>query len=88
MTKASLHEEFSVESSRHGCLPNGAYTEQTWFESERQSVMSSTWQYAGRASAIPNPGDMLPATVAATPIFLIRQKSGEINGFYLSLIHI
>ena len=82
MTKASLHEEFSVESSRHGCLPNGAYTEQTWFESERQSVMSSTWQYAGRASAIPNPGDMLPATVAATPIFLIRQKSGEINGFY------
>ena len=44
--------------------------------------MASTWQFAGRASAVPNAGDMLPAMVGATPIFLVRQKSGEIAGFY------
>ena len=66
----------------YGCLPNEAYTDPAYFEQERRTVLSSTWQFAGRASAVPDPGDMLPTSVAATPVFLVRQRSGEIAAFY------
>jgi hypothetical protein len=49
----------------YGCLSNEAYTDPAYFEQERRTVLSSTWQFAGRASAVPEPGDMLPTSVTA-----------------------
>ena len=69
-------------SEGHGRLPNAAYTDPKHFERECRSVLSATWQFAGRAGAIPNPGDITTATVAGSPIFLVRQASGEIGAFH------
>ena len=82
MSSSASHCDSSGLPGSFGRLPNSAYTSPDYFERECRSVLSATWQFAGRASAIPKAGDRALSSVAGAPIFLVRQKTGDIAAFY------
>ena len=62
-------------------LASEAYTDPAYLERERRSVLRSTWQFAGRVSQLPNPGDAMPSTIAGSPVLLLRATDGAIRAF-------
>ncbi len=63
-------------------LPNAAYTNAEFLELENARLFARTWMLAGFTHEIPNPGDVLPTSVAGQPIILVRGRGGEINAFH------
>ena len=49
-------------------LPNEAFTSQSFYELERETVFSRGWTFAGRASTVPGVGDIEPIWVAGQPL--------------------
>lgn len=45
-------------------LPNEAFTSQSFFELERETVFAGGWSFAGRSSDVLDSGDMVPVTAA------------------------
>jgi len=63
-------------------LPNAAFTAQSFFELERDSVFSRGWSFAGRASTVPALGDIQPVWVAGQPLLMVRDTAGEVRVFH------
>lgn len=64
-------------------LPNECFTSEAFFALERDEVLAKSWTFAGRKSAIPNPGDVLPVEVAGRPVLLVREaENSEVRAFY------
>ena len=63
-------------------LPNEAFTSQSFYELERESVFARGWSFAGRASTVPEPGDIEPIWVADQPLLMVRDPAGEVRLFH------
>ena len=63
-------------------LPGWAYTDQAIFEREREAIFHHAWHYAGALADLKEPGDFLTASVIDQDVFVIRDKDGELKGFY------
>lgn len=63
-------------------LPGDAYTSQSFYELEQETIFKRTWVCAGLATDIPNPGDLFPITIAGNPIVLARGFDNEIRAFH------
>lgn len=63
-------------------LPGSAYADPAAFERERETIFRQSWFGACYASDIPNPGDMLPVTVAGWELLLVRSRDNEIRCFH------
>ena len=57
------------------------YTHPELFELERERFFARTWQFAGHASQMPQPGDYITLEIAGRPLLLVRQADGRILGF-------
>ena len=62
-------------------IPALWYTDARIAELERKSVFSRTWQVAGRASQVAEPGDYLTADVAGEPVVVVRGEDGKLRAF-------
>ena len=62
-------------------LPNNAYTDADYLLREARSVFRATWQFAGRASQLSQPGDAVPTTIGRTPVLLVRDTDNRIRAF-------
>lgn len=49
---------------------------------EIQSIWNRTWQFVGRESDLPQPGDYLTCTVGNQPLFVIRTDTGELKAMH------
>ena len=58
------------------------YTDPAIFEKERNGLLACTWQYAGHASQIENPGDYFSFEIAGQNMFCVRGRDGELRTFY------
>lgn len=58
------------------------YRTQGYYELEQQRVWAGGWVCVGYTSQIANPGDIFPATVAGQPLFVTRDKGGQVRAFY------
>ena len=58
------------------------YTDPDIFAIEKQHLLASTWQFAGHASQLTNPGDYFTFSVAGENLFCVRDKGGELRAFY------
>ncbi len=80
------HEDMIAETAAYFAeterLPNLAYTSDAFLELERLTVFARDWMFAGRASQIPETGDILPVTVAGHDLILIRQRDGSVGVFH------
>lgn len=63
-------------------LPPGRYTSQEFFDLERKHLWSRVWLYAAHQSEMPEPGSYVLLDIPGAPIFLIRDRDGEIRAFY------
>ena len=65
----------------HG-LPAGAYTDERFWEIERDTVLAENWVCVGFAHELAEPGDAMPVSVAEKPVLLVRNASRQIGAFH------
>jgi len=63
-------------------LPSSAYTSESYFHSECNSLFLNNWVFVGFAHELRESGDAIPITVAGQPIVLIRNAQREIAAFH------
>lgn len=63
-------------------LPSWAYTSQDVWDLECATVLSDNWICAGFSHEMPQPGDVVPVTIAGKPIVLVRQQGGGVSAFH------
>lgn len=63
-------------------LPAYAYTSEDFAREEQRELFAKTWMCAGYAHELPEPGDVLPRTVAGVPLLFIRSRDGAIKCFH------
>ena len=63
-------------------LPARYYTEPDVFRQEMESFFVRSWVCAGRADAIPNPGDYFVREIAGENIIILRDADGAVRAFY------
>jgi phenylpropionate dioxygenase-like ring-hydroxylating dioxygenase large terminal subunit len=49
---------------------------------ERRAVFGATWQFAGRAALVAEPGSFFTTEIASEPILVIRDGEGVLHAFY------
>lgn len=63
-------------------LPAGAYTEEKFWKTECDTVLSQSWVFVGFVHELVKSGDVTPVMVAGKPLFLVKSKTGEIAVFH------
>lgn len=63
-------------------LPAEWYHDPAIFERERSLVFARNWALVGRCDQVPQPGDYLRADLAGRPIFVIRDRNGDLKAFH------
>ena len=63
-------------------LPNHYYWSEDVLYREQSHLFGRTWCFAGRAGAVPAPGDARPVEVAGQPLFLVRDESERVRVFH------
>lgn len=58
------------------------YTDPAIYETEKNRVFSTTWQYAGHIEKLRKTGDYFVCDVAGQSLIIIRNKAGEIAAFH------
>lgn len=58
------------------------YTDPEIFRLEQAGLLARTWQFAGHSSLVNKPGDYFTFTIAGENLFCIRNREGELHGFY------
>ncbi|NOX69769.1 MAG: Rieske 2Fe-2S domain-containing protein [Gammaproteobacteria bacterium] len=60
-------------------LPPECYTDQDFYEFEKDAVFSREWLCTGRESWVSEPGDYYTTSIAGEPIIVVRTLKGELK---------
>jgi choline monooxygenase len=64
-------------------LPAAWYgADPTIWDRERRAIFRREWLMIGRAAEVAGPGSYLTETIAGWPVFVIRDRDGELRGFH------
>lgn len=63
-------------------LPLKAYTSQEWFDREKESIFSNTWQFAGFIESLSNYGDTLCINSGKHHLIVVKDEHENINAFH------
>src|SRR5262245_52238484 len=63
-------------------LPRDAYIAEAHYQRECERIFHREWFCAGRAEALPNPGDYLLCDVAGESVIVVRARDGELRAHY------
>ncbi len=58
------------------------YTDPELFRREQSGLLARTWQFAGHASLLANPGDYFTFEIAGQGLFCVRGHDGTVRAFY------
>ncbi|MDE2913267.1 MAG: aromatic ring-hydroxylating dioxygenase subunit alpha [Paracoccaceae bacterium] len=73
---------FTTNSAESFTLPSRFYHDAEIFDRERAAIFYRNWWYAGHASRLREPGCFLTTRVHDQGVFVIRDRDGQLNGFY------
>jgi carnitine monooxygenase subunit len=62
-------------------LPFAWYSDEETLRRERSRIFARTWQYAGRAGQVAEPGSFLATDAGGIPIVVTRDATGELRAF-------
>lgn len=68
-------------------MPPGVYRSPEFLERELTAIFAREWICVGRASALPQPGDYLTYELAGQPIFVIRDRDGDLRAMSNVCLH-
>lgn len=77
---AELRANVSVPFERARAMPKSVYTSPDFAAMEERHIFAREWLCAGRAEALPNPGDYLTMEIAGEPIIILRDREGQLRG--------
>ena len=63
-------------------IPARCYLDEETYGREKEAIFYRNWWCAGHQSQLPDPGCYLTVDVCGQNIIVIRDKSGELNGYY------
>lgn len=76
---AELHASVALPFERARAMPKSVYTSPEFVKQEEERIFAREWLCAGRAEALPNPGDYLTMTIAGEPVIVLRDRDGQIR---------
>lgn len=68
-------------------LPGGRYTDQRFFDLEKEHIWRKSWLFAAHLDEIPNPGCFLLWENAGQPVVIIHGDDGEVYAYYNTCSH-
>ena len=74
-----LRANVSVPFAQAHAMPKSVYTSPEFLAQEMQHIFAQDWLCAGRADALPNPGDYLTMQIAGEPVIVLRDRDGAIR---------
>ena len=77
---AELRANVAQPFERSHAMPKSVYTSPDFLALEEKHIFSKEWLCAGRAEALPEPGDYLTMEIAGEPIIILRDRSGALRG--------
>lgn len=63
-------------------LPVEAYTSQEWFDKEQELIFGNTWQYAGFAEDLQDPGDYITVQCGHQNILVVKGRDQRLRAFH------
>jgi phenylpropionate dioxygenase-like ring-hydroxylating dioxygenase large terminal subunit len=77
---AELRANVAQPFSKARAMPKAVYTSVDFAKAEVEHIFSKDWLCAGRADALPNPGDYLTMQIAGEPVIILRDGKGTLRG--------
>ena len=77
---AELKANVSVPFNQARAMPKSVYTSPEFCAAELEHIFAQDWLCAGRADALPEPGDYLTMEIAGEPIIILRDRDGGLRG--------
>ncbi|MBK8440253.1 MAG: Rieske 2Fe-2S domain-containing protein [Rhodobacter sp.] len=65
---------------RAQAMPKSVYVSPDFAELEQRHIFGKEWLCAGRAEALPNPGDYMTMQISGEPIIILRDREGQLRG--------
>ena len=63
-------------------IPAGRYTDQRFFDLEKEHIWKKSWLFAAHVDEVPEPGSYMVWENIGEPILIVHSNSGEVNAFY------
>ena len=76
---AELRATVAVPFEQAHAMPKSVYTSPEFLALEQQHIFGAEWLCAGRAEALPDPGDYLTMQIAGEPVIVLRDRDGRIR---------
>jgi len=71
--------QFEPNLARASTLPSRWYFDAAVLDAEQRNIFARTWQLAGRAEQVAEPGGYFTAQVANEPLLIVRGSDGELR---------
>jgi phenylpropionate dioxygenase-like ring-hydroxylating dioxygenase large terminal subunit len=68
-------------------LPLGRYTDEAFYELERELLFKKSWLYAAHDTEIESNGSYKLCDIAGAPVLLVRGDDGQVRAFYNACRH-
>ncbi len=85
VTLREIPEPHGIRRAR--TLAAKCFSDDAFFEIERERVFRNGWVCAGVTDELPNPGSWVARTVGGTPVLLVRDKNGDLRAFLNACRH-
>lgn len=63
-------------------LPGAVYHDPSFFALEKKNLWRNSWVAVAELADVSQPGDVLPVTVAGSPLLLAMDNKGELRAFH------
>lgn len=74
-----LRANVAVPFEQAHAMPKSVYTSAEFAGLEQRHIFAREWLCAGRAEALPNPGDYLTMQIAGEPVIVLRDRDGGLR---------
>ena len=74
-----MNWQFEPNLTRASTLPSSWYSDPAVLEREQRAIFARTWQLAGRAEQVAEPGGYFTTQVANEPLLVVRGNDGELR---------
>lgn len=64
---------------RAHAMPKSVYTDPGFAALEQDRIFAREWLCAGRAEALPNPGDFMTMQIGGEPVIVLRDRDGQLR---------
>ena len=79
---AQIRQGYDADPAASLSLRAEAYTQQRWFDIDRNAIISKSWQWICHVEKLRAPGSYLATRVADNPILIVRNKDQKLRAFY------